>query len=362
MRKTVLFFTLLLAMCATAQTVETNISGSVGGTIQEVSIAPLYGDDNPFAKAVVRDHKFTCHLDRPKNELLKMFADKGYFLPFINDGTPITVTVNEENGQVSGITMVSGSEQNMSLAALDSEFDELDMAYNSAYNTLLDGLTEENRNQRVMQLSNIYDSVQVKKIERLRAYKNTMIPLVYLPNLITAVDYELLGEFMAPETSYFSHPMMVDLRRVYDAIGKRQVGRQYTDVALADQYGRKHQLSEWCGKGNFVFIDFWASWCAPCREEMPNVVTAYSRYHGKKNFEIIGISLDNKESAWKNGIKQLGMTWPQLSDLGGWKSEAAKAYGIMSIPSNVLLNPEGKIIATDLRGEELQQVLADLFE
>ena len=67
-------------------------------------------------------------------------------------------------------------------------------------------------------------------------------------------------------------------------------------------------------------------------------------------------------SAWKNAIKQLGMTWPQLSDLGGWKSEAAKAYGVMSIPSNVLLNPEGKIIATDLRGEELQQVLADLFE
>ena len=363
MRKTVLFISLLFAMSTMAQMIQTTVSGTVSdASIQVVNIAPMYGDGNRIAQSPVRDNSFTCHLDRPGNELLRVDVGANYFLPFINDGTPIVLNIGGSAEQGSNITLVSASEQNKALAALDREFDALDLTYNAAYYGLLEGITEENRSERISQLSAVYDSIQAKKIERLREYKNTMIPVVYLPSLITSADYNTLGEFMAPGTAYYAHPMMQDLRTVYEAMGKRQVGRQFTDLSLSDEYGRSHQLSEWCGRGNFVFVDFWASWCAPCREEMPNVVEAYKRYHGKKNFEIVGISLDNKDSAWKNAIKQLGMTWPQLSDLGGWKSEAAKAYGVMSIPSNVLLNPEGKIIATDLRGEELQQVLADLFE
>ncbi|MBB6271885.1 peroxiredoxin [Pedobacter cryoconitis] len=111
-------------------------------------------------------------------------------------------------------------------------------------------------------------------------------------------------------------------------------------------------------KGKFVLIDFWASWCKPCRAENPNVIKAYAKYKDK-NFEILGVSLDEEtgKTAWIEAIKKDGITWPQVSDLKGWKNEAAKLYAIKSIPQNFLIDPSGKIIATNLRGEELEKAL-----
>lgn len=137
-------------------------------------------------------------------------------------------------------------------------------------------------------------------------------------------------------------------------------GMTFIDLAMNDDQGKERKLSEWCGKGNYVLIDFWASWCGPCRMEMPNVVANYEKYHAK-GFEVIGISFDNNETAWKNGVEALGMKWPQLSDLKGWKSVGASTYGIRSIPSNVLVDGEGKIVAANLRGEDLGAALKEIY-
>lgn len=95
--------------------------------------------------------------------------------------------------------------------------------------------------------------------------------------------------------------------------------------------------------------------------EMPNVVKAYNNFKDK-NFEVVGVSFDQKKDAWKAAVNQLGMTWPQMSDLKGWQSAAHDVYGINSIPANILLDPEGKIIAIDLRGEDLQKELAKVLK
>ena len=127
-----------------------------------------------------------------------------------------------------------------------------------------------------------------------------------------------------------------------------------------DTSGKKIDLASFRGK--YVLIDFWASWCGPCRHENPNVVKAYNRYKNQ-NFTIVGVSLDQpgKKGKWLDAIHKDGLTWTQLSDLKFWDNEAAVLYGIRGIPQNFLLDPDGKIIAKNLRGEDLEDKLAELF-
>lgn len=114
-------------------------------------------------------------------------------------------------------------------------------------------------------------------------------------------------------------------------------------------------------RGKYVFVDFWASWCGPCRAENPNVLKAYNAYKDA-GLEVLGVSFDDKKEAWIKAIKEDGMPWTQISALKGFENEAAKIYNIQGIPSSLLINPDGEIIAYDLRGENLEKKLADIFK
>jgi peroxiredoxin len=136
-------------------------------------------------------------------------------------------------------------------------------------------------------------------------------------------------------------------------------GKLAPDFTMNDVTGKPLKLSDLRGK--YVLVDFWASWCGPCRKENPNVVAAYKKFHDK-GFEILGVSLDNKKENWLKAIQDDGLTWKHVSDLKGWSNTAAAAYGVKSVPASFLLDKNGKVVAKDLRGEELINKLAEIFK
>jgi peroxiredoxin len=137
------------------------------------------------------------------------------------------------------------------------------------------------------------------------------------------------------------------------------VGSMAIDFTQKDVNGKAVSLSSF--KGKYVLLDFWASWCGPCRQENPNLVRAYNKYKAK-NFTILGISLDQEKSRWLEAIKSDGLTWTHLSDLNYWNNAVAQMYKIQTIPANMLIDPTGRIVGKNLRGPELDEMLKSIFK
>lgn len=140
-----------------------------------------------------------------------------------------------------------------------------------------------------------------------------------------------------------------------------QQGNACPDLKMRSPEGAQISLSQFIGKGNYVLIDFWASWCAPCMRELPNVLECYQTFH-PKGFDIVGVSLDEDAAAWKGAIEKNKIPWHHMSDLAGWKSEAVTVFSFSGIPHTVLVDPNGLIVASDLRGEALKSKLTELYQ
>ncbi len=234
-------------------------------------------------------------------------------------------------------------------------------------------------NRQYAQLSRMKDTEGMKKMEpmfdELSAERKGLLKDYFLKNPESPIGMYVLNEIAGWEInageveplfkklpgSAQNLPSGKALKEKIEIAKKTGIGRFAMDFTQNDTAGIPVKLSAF--KGRYVLIDFWASWCGPCRAENPNVVKAYNKYKDK-GFHILGVSLDrpNDKEKWMKAIYDDKLMWTHVSDLKYWKNEVAIQYGINAIPQNFLLDPEGKIIAKNIRGEELDKELGKLFD
>ena len=361
MRIIVSFFALVaMVMPCMSQHLNYSVSGTYTDEGKMVYLID-YLTDNAIDSMVVADGKFSFSGSAAKDALLTVKVENWKWMTdFFNDGTPVVINVNDST--------LTGSPQNERLTKLEIEQDLLMKAFREKTSNM-------KREELLQHQEEIMDEMNAVIAEQLafankvfKEERNSLIPVAFAGYYFVENGVEAYDELVKEQVAFASHPYLKKMRdEVAEAMMPKDspktafIGQQFTDMEMPDPDGKMHKVSELVGEGKWVLVDFWASWCGPCRAEMPNVLEAYNKYHAK-GFEVIGISFDEKREAWVKAIGQINMPWMQLSDLKGWKCAAASAYKIDAIPDNILIDPQGKIIARALRGKALHSSLQKIFE
>ena len=288
----------------------------------------------------------------------------------INDTLPI-LRVFLENTQI-GIKAnvdslrhpkISGSVLQGKLEAYNESMIPFNKRMRSAYQEYLKANKDgdlDKANEKEAEFDAISEEQKQASLEVVRLNSdNVMGPYLIWGTMIYELnteELETLEAGFAPEIS--GSVYVSQIKNHIEVLKKVDIGQPFTDISLEDVNGNITNLSEL--KGKLVLIDFWASWCGPCRRENPNVVALYNEYKDQ-NFEIFGVSFDTDDTKWKKAIEDDGLAWYHVSDLKGWGSEAGKLYGVRAIPHTVLISPEGIIIEKNLRGEELRAKVEELI-
>lgn len=309
--------------------------------------------------SVVADGKFSFTGMADKDALMAVGEDGcDWGTLFFNDGTPVTINTNDST--------LKGSPVNERLVAYDVAANAPLGNVQRKYQNLSQEEREKKQTEMVgaMMIAAMKMGEQVDKI--FKEENETMIPAAFISEYQQIFGQEKLDSLINLKPVWASHPLVKQQvqqwaqQKAQEEKKNAFVGKQFTDLEEPDVDGKMHKLSEYVGKGQWVLVDFWASWCGPCLREMPNVVAAYEKYH-QKGFDVVGLSFDNKKEPWVQAIADQKMPWTHLSDLNGWRTVASGVYDVNSIPDNLLIDPQGKIVARGLRGEALQAKLKEIY-
>jgi peroxiredoxin len=301
---------------------------------------------------------FKGKIDQARFTYLKLEGQQNYIAFFLEPGE-IALKVSADN---PGEPVISGSQSHAVYQAFVDDSKHYDQKMSDLYADYLEAQKEENE-ELMAEINQQYDDLEKDKKEYIIRYinDNTDSPVsayIALRNLyqLGLDELETITEAIDPAISQSTY--VADLNQRVDRLRNVQIGKPAPDFTMNDTTGNPVALSSFYG--NYMMVDFWASWCGPCRRENPNKVAAFNKYHDK-GLDLLGVSLDTDAERWIQAIHSDGLTWNHLSDLAGWGNEAAGLYAVNSIPSNVLLDPNGVIIARNLKGEDLQKKLEEIF-
>jgi len=317
---------------------------------------------NVASALISANGSFKINLRVPKTDIYKIrLDDKNFAFIVISPGEQIKLEAAgpklDLNLKVTGSVHTQNLYSTMkAIEPFNQRIDSLNKFYSAVVNTpqkdsllpvVIDemGKTENARKEVIA--------------DRFRKDPSSLAWLFFLDKFDISTDFEIME--MLDKGLYGAHPENVYVGQLHKQISEERklgIGREAPEISQLNPEGKMTSLSSL--KGNIVLIDFWASWCGPCRKENPNVVQLYQKYHSK-GFEVFSVSLDKSREAWLKAIADDHLTWTHVSDLGYWKSAPALLYGVSSIPFTVLIDREGKIIAKKLRGEDLERKLEELL-
>lgn len=282
-------------------------------------------------------------------------------LPFFIENSVISI-----NGLADSLTLakVTGSAVQDEYRTVQDKLDKLDKQGTQIYQQSknLEKLGKKVQSDSLMALADkMFTSIDDQQKDFVKAHPASFVAPYLLSRVYYDMEADVLDGYLSPmDAKLDSLPIVVTLKERVKKLKTVAVGQTAPDFTMSDVDGNPVKLSDVYAKNQYTLIDFWASWCGPCRRENPNVVATFGKYKAK-GFGVLGVSLDNDKSNWVKAIADDQLTWTHVSDLKKWKNAAAAIYSVNSIPANLLVDKTGKIIARNIREEKLREKMAELM-